>query len=99
MVAFSNLFVSLAAIGASLASPVAKRDSPDLILSGSKSTGLVKRQDYTQNYQTGGNVDFTATTNGYSLTYSNAADFVVGRGWKTGAARYDDAQKVTTVIV
>ena len=86
MVSLSHLFVALSAVGGSLAAPTIP-EAPDFIFSTDNFTDLVRRQDYTQNYQTSGNVQFSATTNGYSVTSSSAADFVVGRGWKTGAAR------------
>lgn len=87
MVSASHLLVALSVIYRSLAAP-AVLDSPDFVLSAANYTDLVRRQDYTQNYQTGGNVEFSASTDGYTLTFSDADDFVVGRGWTTGSARY-----------
>ena len=87
MVSVSYLLVALYAIVGSLAAPTAPEtlEGADFILT--NTTNLVRRQDYTQNYKTGGNVDFSATTNGYSVTFSGAQDFVVGRGWTTGSSR------------
>lgn len=84
MVFVSYLFVALSAIVGSLAAPTTLEDAGCIL---TNTTHLIRRQDYTQNYKTGGNVQFTATTNGYSVTFSEAQDFVVGRGWKTGSAR------------
>ena len=59
-------------------------DAPDFEFSGNR---LTRRQDYTQNYKTGGNVNFSPGTDGYSVTFSGAQDFVVGKGWKKGTER------------
>lgn len=48
---------------------------------------LESRQDYNQNYKTGGNVNYSPSSGGYSVKFSGAADFVVGKGWNTGSAR------------
>jgi endo-1,4-beta-xylanase len=88
MVSFSHLLVALFAAVGALAAPAAEfetLETADFILA--DKTNLTKRQDYTQNYKTGGNVQFSTTTNGYSVTFSGAQDFVVGRGWTTGSAR------------
>jgi endo-1,4-beta-xylanase len=94
MVSFTYLIVALTAITGSIAAPTESaplytRDleqiAPDLELHNVSS--LMRRQDFNQNYKTGGNVNFNPTSNGYSLTFSGAADFVVGKGWNTGSAR------------
>jgi hypothetical protein len=87
MVAFSQIFVALSAVAGSLAAPAANpsADAPDFELTG---TSLMRRQDYNQNYKTSGNVNFSPDGNGYSVSFSNAGDFVVGKGWKTGTTRY-----------
>ena len=84
MVAFSSVVLAVSAIaGSAFAAPTA--DVPDFELSGPKD--LVARQDYNQNYKTSGNVNFQATNNGYSVNFSNAGDFVVGKGWSKGTTR------------
>lgn len=91
MVAFSTLALGLAAatgiFAAPAADPVAEPafDAPDFEFSSAKS--LDRRQDYNQNYKTSGNVNFSPTSNGYSVQFSGAGDFVVGKGWKTGTNR------------
>ncbi|KAF4618991.1 hypothetical protein G7Y89_g14856 [Cudoniella acicularis] len=103
MVSASYLFFALSAVVGSLAAPADSPrtlDTADFILT--NTTNLVPRQDYTQNYKTGGNVQFSTTTNGYSVTFSNAADFVVGRGWKTGSAKaitFSGTHKATAGVV
>ena len=76
MVAFSSLVLALSAAAGTFAAPTAATDLPDFELS--SETSMVKRQDYNQNYKTSGNVNFTPTSNGYSVNFSNAGDFVVG---------------------
>lgn len=43
--------------------------------------------NYNQNYKTSGNVQITPASNGYSVNFKGAQDFVVGRGWTKGDAR------------
>jgi endo-1,4-beta-xylanase len=86
MVAFSSIVLGLSAIaGSAFAAPTA--DVPDFALSPVEGKSLAARQDYNQNYKTSGNVQFNPTNNGYSVTFSNAGDFVVGKGWKKGTTR------------
>jgi hypothetical protein len=89
MVAFTHLAVAVSAITGAFAAPAAdpNADAPDFELSGP--SNLARRQDYNQNYKTSGNVNFQPTNNGYSVSFSGAGDFVVGKGWRTGSARYD----------
>ncbi|KAI3325730.1 glycoside hydrolase family 11 protein [Xylariaceae sp. AK1471] len=86
MVALVRFAIALSTIVGALAAPTAEAvaDLPDFELG---SDNLARRQDYTQNYKTGGNVNFQSKSNGYSVTFSGAADFVVGRGWSTGTSR------------
>jgi hypothetical protein len=86
MVAFSHLALALSAVVGSFAAPIADADAPDFELSSENS--LMARQNYNQNYKTSGNVNFSPTNNGYSVQFSNAGDFVVGKGWTTGTTRY-----------
>ncbi|KAF3765394.1 family 11 glycoside hydrolase [Cryphonectria parasitica EP155] len=48
---------------------------------------LARRQDYNQDYTTGGSVNFSPASNGYSVSFSGAGDFVVGKGWSAGTTR------------
>ncbi|KAF2794840.1 glycoside hydrolase family 11 protein [Melanomma pulvis-pyrius CBS 109.77] len=101
MVAFTHFAVAGWAIASVLAAPAsnamepalqsvdiadraASDPSPDFELGGEH---LARRQDYTQNYKTGGSVNFSPSSTGYSVTFSGAGDFVVGKGWKTGTKR------------
>lgn len=101
MVAFTHIAVAGWAIASVLAAPAANAmepalqsvdivdraasdSSPDFELGGEH---LARRQDYTQNYKTGGSVNFSPSSTGYSVTFSGAGDFVVGKGWKTGTKR------------
>lgn len=87
MVAITYLTVAAAAISGALAAPAGNvaSDAPDFEFG---PHNLARRQDYNQNYRTGGNVNFSPSSNGYSVTFSGAGDFVVGKGWRTGTARY-----------
>lgn len=83
MVAFSYLAVA-ATIGSVLAAPTPESDLPDFEIG---PQNLARRQDYNQNYKTGGNVNFQPNANGYSVSFSGAGDFVVGKGWTRGTTR------------
>lgn len=88
MVAFSCLTVLVAAISGAVAAPAAAVYGPDAPDYEVGPLNLARRQlDYNQNYKTGGNVNFQPTNNGYSVNFSGAGDFVVGKGWRTGKAR------------
>lgn len=91
MVAFAHAVVALSVVATAFGAPTAEPnvDAPDFDLGGSR---LMGRQDYNQNYKTSGNVNFSPTSNGYSVTFSGAGDFVVGKGWKTGTTRYSGHQ-------
>ena len=90
MVALTYIAVVSAAIAGTLAAPAAdvagpsQRDLPDFELG---HHNLARRQDYNQNYKTGGSVNFQPSSNGYSVSFSGAGDFVVGKGWKRGTER------------
>ncbi|KAH9863581.1 hypothetical protein J1614_009513 [Plenodomus biglobosus] len=86
MLALSTLAIVLSGIASTLAAPTAEpaADLPDYELA---TKNLARRQDYNQNYKTSGSVNFSPTSNGYSVQFSNAGDFVVGKGWKTGTNR------------
>jgi hypothetical protein len=85
-VSVSYPFVLFSAFVGTLAAPTTlEEETADFILTNRKC--LVKRQDYTRNYKTGGSVQLSATTDEYPVTFSGAEYFVVGRGWKAGNAR------------
>jgi endo-1,4-beta-xylanase len=88
MVSFTYLALAATAISGALAAPAAAAyglDPPDFEIG---SHTLARRQlNYDQNYRTSGNVNFQSSSNGYSVSFSGAGDFVVGKGWRTGAAR------------
>ena len=84
MVHLSHLAFALSAFTAVFAAPTADPDAPDFMIG---PQDLARRQDYTQNYKTGGSVNFSPSNTGYSVSFSGAGDFVVGKGWKTGTNR------------
>lgn len=89
MVAFSYLAIAAAALSAVSATPMAEPspDAPDFEVG---PHNLARRQglDYNQNWKAGqGNINYQAQSNGYSVTFSNAGDFVTGKGWKVKRPR------------
>ena len=93
MITLKYLVVALSALTTSFAAPVAElvavfgERSPDFDLQ--DLTPLVRRQNYNQDYTTGGGtVNYSPKSNGYSVTFSRASDFVVGKGWTKGSAQY-----------
>jgi len=88
MIGLGHLSLAFWAIAGAFAAPTADLDAPDFMLG---PHNLAPRQDYNQNYRTGGSVNFSPSSNGYSVTFSGAGDFVVGKGWKTGTTRWDSS--------
>jgi endo-1,4-beta-xylanase len=77
---------SLVALAAgALAAPVAEEGGLDFALEGP--SNLARRQglNYNQDWTSGGGVNYQSTSTGYSVSFSNAQDFVVGRGWNPGS--------------
>ncbi|KAJ6264621.1 hypothetical protein Dda_0770 [Drechslerella dactyloides] len=100
MVSFSTLAVGLSAIAGSLAIPspyvypVGKRgefnfhlgpDHPLAIAKRNESLARRSNTNYNQDYTTGGSVNFSPQTNGFSLNWNTQQDFVVGVGWNPGS--------------
>lgn len=86
MFALTKLIVAISALTGAIAAPTAEPslDSPDFEIGGAS---LARRQNYNQNYVTSGSVNFSPASNGYSVSFSGAGDFVVGKGWSTGTTR------------
>ena len=101
MVAVTKFLLGLSAATASLAAPTAEQSSlterapanfvlhPDHPLA-RRFANLTERTNptYTQNYKTGGTVNFTPTGTGFNLNYNVQQDFVVGVGWNPGNTQY-----------
>lgn len=94
MVSFTHFIVALSAIAGSLAAPKAesvpierdlKKRAPDFELGNLNL--LFRRQNYNQDYATGGDVVYTHTSNGFTVKFDDADDFVVGVGWNPGSAQ------------
>lgn len=96
MVSFSSLVITFSTIAGALAAPAellpsySKKDlvnrAPDFVLN--RDSDLIRRQTYSTDYQTGGTVDYTDGSGGaYTVSFSDADDFVVGKGWATGSAQ------------
>ncbi len=50
-----------------------------------RNASLAKRQNYVQDYTTGGDVQFSHDGNYFSLNFDTTEDFVVGIGWNPGS--------------
>lgn len=100
MVVFSRFVVGLSAITASLAAPadLVEKDletrgeynfflGPDHPLSRRNLAGR-SSINYNQDYTTGGTVNFSPSTTGFSLNWNTQEDFVVGVGWNPGSNLY-----------
>lgn len=94
MVGFSNIVLGLSAMAATLAAPtIEKRDgAANFVLTpehplARRIGNLTARSNpsYTQNYKTGGTVNFNPTGTGFTLNYNVQQDFVVGVGWNPGS--------------
>lgn len=88
MVSFTTVVLALASAAASLAAPVEEQlvsRNPDFVLG--LETGLATRQSYVQDYTTGGgSVNFSPSSTGpFTVSFSGASDFVVGKGWNPGS--------------
>jgi hypothetical protein len=84
MAAFSQFVLAVSAIAGTLAAPAPEPIGPELPDFEIGGANLARRQDYTQNYKTGGNVNFQFASDGYSVTFSGAGDFVVGKAGVRG---------------
>jgi len=88
MFTFSWLILAALAIAGSLASPTAhvKREGlgPANFILG-RDNPLRARQNYQQDYTTGGDVIFSPDGNYYKVAWDTEDDFVVGIGWTTGS--------------
>lgn len=82
MVSLTYVALAVTAITSAFATPIT--DTPDFVLG---RDGLARRLDYNQKYETSGNVNFSPSSSGYSVQFSGAGDFVVGKGWTTGKSR------------
>ncbi|KAH8705799.1 endo-xylanase [Talaromyces proteolyticus] len=94
MVALSTLLIAFSSIAASLAAPanpevkrdeLAERGPHDFFLGLDNSLSRRATINYDQDYTTGGTVNYSPSSTGFTVNWSNAEDFVVGVGWKTGS--------------
>lgn len=95
MVAFSTLLAAFAAVVPSIAAPasgipverdvaLSERGPHDFVLGAENRLDRRTAINYIENYTTGGTVDFSHSSTGFSVIWSDADDFVVGVGWQTG---------------
>nr|CCA94936.1 putative glycoside hydrolase family 11 [uncultured eukaryote] len=89
MVSFTAFILAFAGVAISLAVPLEGElvnRSPNFSLE--LESNLTRRQSYSTDYTTGGgSVNYSPGSAGsYSVSFSSASDFVVGKGWNPGNA-------------
>jgi len=89
MVSLTAVILALAATVSSIAIPLASEvvsRAPDFELA-PEFLNLTRRQSYSTDYTTDSNVKYSPGSAGsYSVTFSGASDFVVGKGWNPGSS-------------
>ncbi|KAL7928303.1 glycoside hydrolase family 11 protein [Trichoderma chlorosporum] len=92
MVAFSRIAAGFSVLATSLAAPtdlvekkVEEREPYNLFLGPDHPLSRRSALNYNQNYTTGGTVNFTPSSTGFTLNWNTQEDFVVGVGWTTGS--------------
>lgn len=95
MVAFSRLVAGVSVIAASLAAPadpvqrsIETRGEYNFFLGPDHPLSRRSNTNYNQDYTTGGTVNFSPATNGFSVNWNTQDDFVVGVGWNPGSNLY-----------
>jgi hypothetical protein len=91
MIGFSSLIVAFAAVAGVLTAPSAEADAPLMSRAGTpSSTGT--NNGYYYSFWTDGGATITYTNGAagqYSVNWSGNGNFVGGKGWNPGAARYE----------
>ncbi|KAL5085930.1 hypothetical protein Trisim1_009842 [Trichoderma cf. simile WF8] len=97
MIGSSSLFIALTSIAGSLAIPtglgpsessvdITERGAHDFVLGSHNDIRRRASINYDQNYQTGGTVNYSPSSSGFSVNWNTQDDFVVGVGWGTGSS-------------
>lgn len=81
----SLLAGSIAATEHSTNKNITERGPHDFFLGLENTVNRRTTINYDQDYTTGGTVNYSPSSTGFSVTWSNAQDFVVGVGWTTGS--------------
>jgi endo-1,4-beta-xylanase len=86
------LFIVFAAITKSLAVPAdlvsssfTKRGPADFVLEANSPLSRRSSLNYSQDYTTGGTINYTNSSTGFDVTWNTPDDFVVGVGWNPGS--------------
>ncbi|KAN0090026.1 glycoside hydrolase family 11 protein [Hyaloscypha variabilis] len=88
MIAFSRLVLAAIAFAGALASPTSHVEAKGLSSANfvlGRDNPLRARQNYQQDYTTGGDVVFSPDGNYFKVAWDTEDDFVVGIGWTTGS--------------
>lgn len=92
MVHGNNLARAAIALASTALAAPAPRDSYNFVLHpdhplalAKRNASLMKRQNYVQDYTTGGDVQFSHAGDYFSLSFDTTEDFVVGIGWNPGS--------------
>ncbi|KAL6786510.1 glycoside hydrolase family 11 protein [Trichoderma afarasin] len=97
MIGSSSLLIALTSIAGSLAIPtglgpsessvdITERGAHDFVLGSHNDIRRRASINYDQNYQTGGTVNYSPSSSGFSVNWNTQDDFVVGVGWSTGSS-------------
>jgi endo-1,4-beta-xylanase len=107
MISFTSLLVAASALGSALAAPtptnLSKRGGETALTKrGNVSPGTGNSGGYYYSYYNSGSsssVDANLGDGGsYSVDWQNCDDFVFGKGWQTGSARYDHILLASTLM-
>jgi endo-1,4-beta-xylanase len=107
MVSFASLLVAASALGSALAAPtptdLINRDTDTALAKrGNVSPGTGNSGGYYYSYYNSGSsssVDANLGDGGsYSVDWQNCDNFVFGKGWQTGSARYDHTLRASMLL-
>lgn len=91
MVAFSSLFVALSTISGIFAAPSGNSNLVQLAKRAITNSETGTNNGYYYSFWTdnGGDVSYTNGNGGqYSVEWNNSGNFVAGKGWNPGSAKY-----------
>ncbi|EFX03450.1 beta-xylanase 1 [Grosmannia clavigera kw1407] len=90
MTSLIRLILAAAVVSTVTAAPATTlidTDAPDFEIGSRDVLAARQSPNYNQDYTTGNTVSYTAASDGYSVSFTGASDFVVGKGWSKGTNR------------